>query len=630
MPVFRIERELPTGWRVRLDYRTHDNSGYNPDGAVTAIDSLALITLGEHLNEFDSLPYGLQQPSTLKLTLAWSLLPTALTNYLRDGRDPVTQKWPNVFYFWTDRGTTKATGTTSWSLEFAGCEDDTEGVDYNPEGTDVYTYDVELVDVLYYMLKSTTGYRALIATSINNNLVRTTYKPYYKYWNWYISDQRGKNSYQEAPANSVTMYDAESLLKEILYQIAFISSAYGGLSGDFSGLLWLIGTNAAMLTAMGYLGLSDFTNIMTTACKFRASTTTAPRSVIGLDLTKNDLQIIAKIKARIGNSDYESAGGMLGQYDEYGFAKSDLSMWDVLRGLAETFGVKMSYSWNYSTVPGSTGVHYAFNVRRIGTPITESDDNATQLYDVRLGANNMLERPKIGKRQDNIAKAETRWQSARSENSNEIIRVQRGARGSRSMNIEPVMHNCPVFQPEEDSTDGFYGPLVQTNLLWTKLDGNSALRCHENMTIQYMPDTGTLPGGAGAYASVSTTAADEPRIAGDDMNGQTVQVNAVQLQSCLPACLAKLHLHLWSHPDNAVVETSWGIDQTKEALPNKLGAVHDLSFAEDGGNGGASQFASLFDRLAWSRAILTSSAVDYMAGTVKVKYFLLAQTGNAT
>ena len=620
MPIYRIARTLKTGWRVRLDYCPHDTE-YDPNGTITAVDDVALIELGDHVAEFDSLPYGLQQPSTLSLKLLYTQLPSAMVSYLRDGYNTSNDKQVNIWVLWTDRGTNGAT----YTLEFIGCEDNTEGVDYSPEAGDEYSYDVELVDVAYHALKSATGYDALNATKPpDGDSPSGMFTPYRKIWHWYkgaplySGSARGDNQYQEGDA-STRMYTAASVLRHVLFGFAqILTDNYTRSAALDTALGNIISTDLAL----GQFGLSEFEELINRACVWLSYKYTGEDRLPDTAQTKTGTYLVARSGVQSGvNGGYD--GGVLGVIDELGWARKDVALYDVLRDLCETFAVKVTYRprWEPAGVYYK-GLSYEFTVRRIGTPLTGTDTGSTT-YDARLGTNGFLEQPKIGRRQDNISKAETRWGSKSDQDAKEIVRLQEGARGSRSMNIEPIVHNCPTWLPEWDEDDGRYGPLLQTNLLYWK-EGGSAHKMHEDTRIRF------LPGTSGAYVEATTTAGQRPVTFRDGENdgNYRIQLNNIQASACLPVALAKLHLHLWSHPDNAVVETSWALGNTLEAMPDKLGAVHDLSYAEDGGNGGTSTFATRFDRLPWVRAVLTSTAVNYDTGLATVRYFLMAETGN--
>lgn len=628
MPIYRIARTLKTGWRFRLDYCPHDTE-YDPNGTITSVGDVAILELGDHVAEFDSIPYGLQQPATLSLKLLYTQLPAAMVAYLRDGYNTANDRQQNIWVLWTDRGTNGAT----WTLEFVGCEDNTEGVDYSPEAGSEYSYDAELVDICYHAMKSATGYDALNAIKPPNHLSPTGwFAPYYKLWHWYKGvpltgagvEARADNQYQDAQGLRVGMYTAEGVLRHVLFGLAqYLTDNYTRSAALDSAL----GSSITADLALDQFGRSEFTELVNRSCEWLSYQYSGATRQPGTARTKSNTFLCARVQppTQLGGQGSEYFGGVLGVSDEYGWARRDTSLYDVMRDLCETFAVKVTYKPRWE--PAGTfykGLSYEFTVRRIGTPITASDTGATT-WDARLGTNGFIDRPKIGRRQDNISKAETRWASKSDEDAKEIVRLQAGAAGSRSMNIEPIVHNCPTWLPEWNDEDGRYGPLLQTNLLYWR-EGESAHKMHENTRIRFMP------GAAGAYVESTTTAGEDPVTFRDGENdgNYRIQLNAIQAGACLPNALAKLHLHLWTNPDNAVVETSWALSRTTEAMTDKLGAVHNLAFAEDGGAGGTSPYATTFDRLPWVRAVLTSTSVNYDTGLCTVKYFLIAETGNLT
>ena len=82
--------------------------------------------------------------------------------------------------------------------------------------------------------------------------------------------------------------------------------------------------------------------------------------------------------------------------------------------------------------------------------IASSRETNGDVTDAALSIDMALTLPNIVKRGDNVAKAEVRYETSNSEDSTEIVRLKKGARSSRSMNIEPIIHNVPVFLPDYD------------------------------------------------------------------------------------------------------------------------------------------------------------------------------------
>jgi hypothetical protein len=199
MAKYRFSRTLPTGWRIRLDYIPWDG---DIDDTPTEVDDVALLEIGEHLTEFDELPYGLIQPQTLKIKLAFSRLPSALQAYIRSGREdvlplPKTLR-RNIFVLYSDRGT----GGATWTTEFVGVENDTDGFTVSPTATEVYEYDVELVDVVYHAMKTLTGNDAFTTgDALFPRNPSTPLPAYHKLFGVLMTNRTGCNTYQDGPGS---------------------------------------------------------------------------------------------------------------------------------------------------------------------------------------------------------------------------------------------------------------------------------------------------------------------------------------------------------------------------------------------------------------------------------------------
>jgi hypothetical protein len=140
-----------------------------------------------------------------------------------------------------------------------------------------------------------------------------------------------------------------------------------------------------------------------------------------------------------------------------------------------------------------------------------------------------------------------------------------------------------------------------------------------------------LPGSSGAYVDATTTAGETPVQHKDDdenVGEYRLQLNAIQTTATMQTALAKFAVYVFGADQNGIVETSWNLLTTTQAMPHRLGSVHDLSYAQNGGTGGASYLASAFDEMSWSRCILTKSAVNYTTGENTVTYYVLSQSGN--
>jgi hypothetical protein len=599
MAKYRFSRTLPTGWRIRLDYIPWDG---DIDDTPTEVDDVALLEIGEHLTEFDELPYGLIQPQTLKIKLAFSRLPSALQAYIRSGREdvlplPKTLR-RNIFVLYSDRGT----GGVTWTTEFVGVENDTDGFTVSPTATEVYEYDVELVDVVYHAMKTLTGNDAFTTgDALFPRNPSTPLPAYRKLFGVLMTNRTGCNTYQNAPG-------------PLYMPIGDVLEWMGRAVRDHLIDYYFHGTD--FLT----LGVNNLPTLFASALELKSSDYDDYDRDPGSALTSSTAYVVSH--AGIGNAfTLDSApGGLLGRQDKYGWGRDDVTVYDIMRDICETLGIKCRYGISITSSGLGSVVQVDFTARRVGSPL--ASNTSVTGYDAQIAATQMLERPSIGRGENNIGKAEVRWESEFSEDVKELVRLKRGTDGSRSMNVEPIIHNAPVYLPNADEDEGRYGPLLQTNLIYFKrpeTGQNTLVMAHENTRYYYLP--------GGAYVQVTTTAMKQPVQHDDNEGNYRVQLNSVQAQATMAYGLTQLLLHLFSNPDNATIECTWNALKTPTMLPNNVGGVYDLS-TNSGGSGGTADFADVLPNLAWTKAIMTSSSHNWMTGEISTKFFLLAATGN--
>jgi len=596
MARYRFTRTLPTGWRIRLDYIPWDGSFYD---AITEVDDVALVEVGKHTVEFDDLPFGMIEPQTLKLRLAFNRLPSALQAYLRAGRETTTPQPAvlkrNVFVLYSDRGT----GGVTWTTEFVGCEDDVEGFDVAPGPNDVYFYDVELVDVIYHATKSLTGNDAFLEPGgIAPRMPSTPLKPYHKLFYVLLTNLAGRNQFQTY--NLIRYMSLEDVMTWMSRAIRDYLDAY-----------YLHGLGVVDISVTGLV------DMFTTALELKSSTYFDYDRVPDATLTASTAYLTTHAFVADGPLD-DAPGGLLGSQDKYGWGRDDVTVYDILKDLSEAFGLKMTYNLTISNDFVITAAA-AFTPRRVASPLITNTGGTG--YDAQVGALQMVKRPQIGRGQNNIAKAEARWESEYSEDVKDIMRLRRGADGSRSINVEPILHNVPTYLPESDRVEGREGPFLQTNQIWGRGTGDNAttlILAHENTRYHYTP--------AGAYVQATTIAGQKPPRQ-DNEALYRIQLNSVQAEACMPYTLTQFLLHVFANPDNATIEAPWSALKTSVVLPAFVGAVYDLS-TNLGGSGGTADFADVLPNLAWSKAILMSSTHNWMTGEVDTKFFLMAATGN--
>jgi hypothetical protein len=596
---YRISRTLPNGWRIRLDFLPFIASLNEPTNIVEELDAVTLLELGEQKAEFDAVPYGLCKPQTLKIKLAWSRLPVAMQGYI-DSSGYVTNTW--ILY--SDRGTNGAT----WSLEFAGAEDNVESLELEPLGDGQFAYSVELADLAYITMKTSMGRENMQTQKAAFATYNVVSVPNNTPWQVYLNAVAGRNEFGDTTNLDLFASTVYNVMNRASCSLGKnLGEATNSSTGDQPALWDLTNTLRNIFSAAIELyGCTTDGNEV--GGKIRRKNTPA--------LTTSQMYLTTNITERTSGN---TLGGIYSIADNYAWARPDVSAYDVMRDLCETLGVKASY--RFSIVPAATyvgqttdAIGITWDIKRVGS--SRDFANNVDTADVTIDTDRAITQAKITKRGENILKSEVRFETSNSEDKTEIVRVANGARASRSMNVEPIVHNIPVFLKEYDERRGRWEPFKQTNLIYFQGNGSngspdgSIMKVHEDTLYWYGP-------GATHYVSVSSAASDNP-YQNTDANQQfyMVQLASLQAQTSMAAALTKLHLKCFSDADNALVEIEYPMSLSAYVLPSALAGRHTLTGAGP----------STFTTLAWSRALPVSIAVDWMAGTSKVSYYLMKPT----
>lgn len=603
MSIYRFSRQLPNGWNVRLDFVPYDES---LSGTVVEQPPYGIVSIGEQLSEFDELPFGLQKPQTLKLELDWEGLTSAVRNLISSARgtNPFGYDARNTWLLFSDRGT----NSTTWSLEFAGVEDNVDALDLEPTETG-YKYNAELVDLVYYTLKTSTGKN-----------VFTGYTP---------EDSQGyREVFDSLETGGTTPKDNQTSLVNIPQLISF----YQGLTDQalayrssfehvmlFLRLVWsnylnlLNGRSTAFFVGhnSNFDRDNDLRTLIETAATFYEQSTTAPRSA-GAALTKSTAYLTTHISATSNAAQaYDTIlGGIAAPGDKLGWGREDLSGWDILKRLAETLGVKLSYSFGYDnttyTSPARPFITVKWNVRRIASPITLSNTSNSADYNVELTS--ALSRPSISVRGNNVLKAEARVEGFSEEDVTEWARLASGTESSRSINVEPILNNSPSYKNRADSGIGWNRiGYIQTNNIVTRYGStDQLLKAHETTRVYWGPLSTQ-------YVEVSTPASAElPQITNPALYKLTLAER--QIRSCLPYALALFYSKVFAQEDSASIELEYDLRKSVAFLPQSLGAR--VSFS----GGAADTFASL----PWTQALCTSLSTNWTDGTTTARYYLFS------
>jgi hypothetical protein len=594
MAHYRIARTMPNGWQVRLDMISYDGAFGD---TIVPLPEVVLLEMGALTAEFDSLPYGLMNPATFSFRLIWDQLPSgagSIQEYIEQGYDETSPGiyTRNTWYLYTDRGTSGAT----WTLEFAGCEDNVEALELQPLDNGFFSYNVELVDIAYYWLKTKSGYDIFngIGTLVDSE----------------------QNAWQ------IKLVGSGLFEREQLHEFWSINT-----SAKFINLYDVLDAYAdsggAWNTALSHSTISgnfDYGNnlrkVLTHAVDWfaPANITSLPRNAGSTALTNQELWMIATITP---NGQTTPIGGMLVPQDKYGIANANVSAYDVLRELCEQSGVRVGYRFEVSGSGGTTAIRVIFDVKRI----TEGRDDPSNV-DATLSLSSALTYSSITKRGDNILKAEVRYETESDRDATDIVKVQRGARASRSMNIEPLLHNMPVHIQDNNPDDKwprFKAPIKQTNQLFVRGSyypapngsANNFIKIHEKTRINYS---------SSQYVEVDPDGLKNPVKATDfKTNSQTqatyfLQINDCQVNGCITAALCNLLLTVFSNENNAIVEVEWPLSISNKVMTDYIAGKFQLT----------NEAAGKFGNISWDKAMPVSISVDLISAKATHRYYMVS------
>lgn len=615
---YRISRELPNGWNIRLDFVPYDVTlGSTLNSAIEELDAVCLLELGDQTCEFDDVPYGLCKPQTLKFKLAWSRLPAAVQTALETGytSEALGQR-VNTWILYSDRGT----GGATWSVEFVGCEDNIESLELEPLDEKYkdggYAYNVELVDICYHAMKVTTGYTALSQKQGAHRVPNDT--PWQVWMEKFANGGRNQQHVTYGPvycdhSRDVMVKLFDGLAEAILDNYVHVTPQ----PGDDSAVADATSTARDIFTAALELhGVGTGESVPPRRVKRTPdySFPNVPSNDTVRPLLSTEIWLTTNVQLRPSNT---TVGGIYASNDNYSWGRKDVSIYDIMRDLCETLGVKAAYRFNYVTKAGAETndrITVTWYVKRIAS--SRDYANNVDTTDVTLDTNIATKPAKIIKRGDNILKSEVRFETSNSEDKTEIVRVVRGARASRSMNVEPIVHNIPVFLKEYNDTRGRWDSYKQTNTLFFKgrgsgqiIDG-SIMKVHEDTLYWYGPK-------ATQYVSVSSTASSNPEFQTDRLQqAYMVQLAALQAETSMAVALTKLHLKAFADNDNGIVEISFSIGTSPYVLCDALAGRHTLT----------GDVTTTFTTLAWDYALPASIKVNWTEGTSDIKYYLFKPT----
>jgi hypothetical protein len=244
--------------------------------------------------------------------------------------------------------------------------------------------------------------------------------------------------------------------------------------------------------------------------------------------------------------------------------------------------------------------------------------------DDTLSLSDALTYSSITKRGENILKAEVRFETESDKDATDIVKIQRGARASRSMNMEPRLHNIPVHildnNPDE-TWPRFKAPIRQTNQLFISGSVYGGLFGAANNFIKLHEKTKIIYGAGGSdYVEVDPDGLKNPVKATDfKTNAATqatyfLQLNDCQVNGCISAALCELLLKVFSDENNAIVEVEWPLQVSSKVMPDYIAGKYALT----------NEAVAKFTAIDWARAMPVSIALDLMQGRVTHRYYMVS------
>ena len=501
----------------------------------------------------------------------------------------------NSWFIYTDRGT----GGSTWTLEFAGVEDNIEALELERLPNGMFSYGVELVDIVYYYLKST-------SSSLWWNIFAP--RPFVNQRNvWQILFQ-GNN--QDLLRRRQRMEIAELGCTGSFMNLGDLLETPRYLTSQFSGVSHTTG---------GFDHTGELKNIMTHAVDFFApsTTTSLPRNGGSTPLALSSLYVLSEISR--GNYGGEVIGGVQSDRDQFTVRRGDQSFYDTLRAFCEQSAIRLGYRFEHSGSGPSSQIRVIFDVKTI----TQSRDYGKTVAtpDKSLNLDQAISFSSVVVRGDNILKAETRYETTSDKDATQIVRIKEGARASRSFNFEPILINNPIDIQDNNRDDEwpfFKAPIRQTNQIFTTTvsipgaTSDDLVKVHEKTKV-------TWGAGATEYVVVDPDGLKNPVSARDFKNNTRtqityyLQINDSQVNGSITAAITSALIDVFSNEKNAIIEVEWCISQNTKVLADYICGRYSLS----------GEIATAFPQINWGRAIPISMEIDFLADKVKHKYMMV-------
>lgn len=582
-----------TGWNYKLQIVPYDDQ-IDRWTVCTAFDADAtLITVGEIESAMNSLPYGLQNPTTLTIDVVFSNLPDALKPYIRAKQAGAAKTARNLFLYFSDRGT----NSTTWTLEFCGVPSKIGSSKYKKQAGK-YVTSIELVDAMHF---------AMIT---------------------YGMDFLSSSTFPTVAGKAFRLYDVNLFGEDRSDSIHECTLEATGWANGFSGQSWAdymyavrewvsfvlqsLATRTANVTDTTVLADSGGylqTNFVGNTIKFYKPDTTPPYPrVVGTALDKDTLKLAAKVYDEAG----AVIGGMTSASDKYAFARYE-SVWDWFVDITETMNAKATYRpvWNDPT--GNPYISWTWFVQ----PPTKAISGSAKT----LNLGGALSQPEIVETEQGVGKTEVQVETEGNDIKSWVVNSG-VSRADRQFTLRCKINNAPTTKPDyiignqagdRNIADARSVGFFQTNTLY----------CDEASTILKVHETVGLTADGTTWTDYTTS--DGATIVGDypptflgsddGLQSWNLYVQATQRYGCLPYSLAKHISDVFGNDLVATFDVDVRItDNPSKVLNENLGELFDLS---------ASSIASELTQYAWSNAVLLSVKAKHSENKSTLTFMLV-------
>ena len=584
------------GWNLRLDIVPYGSGAESSlSGTITNLEPNDVTVEAEGFDVMErgfdgGVPIGLCVDSTMKITMIYNRLPSALKTYLSTKESGGER---NLFLLFSDRGSAGVTYTLEGAFVQAGIG----GKKYKYEGSET-RIEIDLMDAAYWVLTDTTAESVFGAGGAQTAGAGEAQYFTKLYEVGFPTVSRGDAYHYVDVANGWSHWFEVGTWAYVMERLSDLMN----LEYTDKAARTQNATPAAQTEVFDYL--NSFHTGLFNCITLKTPVDNEVRTASVTNLDKDTLRVVT----HVWNHSNVHIGGMYASEDERGWARYE-SVRDLLQDLAESCNGKLYYNHIYNT-DAVDGDYLSLNWYWVPIGGDRTNDTAAATLDMGKA----LEAPETDEMEVKIGKAEVRFDTNGSDDVKETVINTGASRGSRSYNTRCIMTNAPVVKPDwvvardlQSKLDAVSVGLFQTNTyLW--VSGNTATKVHEYTKVWDTFATGT------AYddAHFQTVPSEAPSDSG--LAAYNLWVKQSQSVGTLGYALASSLARVFGHNDLASITLTWKhSDYGASVLGDCLGRVHILT----------GQLATDTPELGWTRAVVTNVKVDWTKGTSELTYFLM-------